>query len=168
MPDINYSQTSRPRLLPLSAVRAALLAVSVCVVPTACGWPVFTGFWRGTFHSMPDGTPHEDAGAHETVHPFELRLNEKGGAITGVFRQLDTSAPAETVKNAKRFVGGRICFDLTELDPGFDFEMRWCVSLHHGDLVGQWNKGPQGGPGLGGAGIGVRFFDIKAKRVREE
>jgi hypothetical protein len=107
------------------------------------------------------GPQPNDKVALESVHGFELRLKEVGGRITGDFRQVDSTAPARVLKNARRFED-RACFDV-DTDDGMD--MRWCVTLHRGDLVGMWNKGPEGGRILGGQGIGARLFEVKAKRV---
>ncbi len=120
--------------------------------------PRFNGTWRGTFDGMPLGPPPNDK---ETKNPFEIHLNDANGRISGEFRQLGSTAPAQPVRNGKRF-GNRACFDV-DLDDETD--MRWCVELHHGNLEGLWNLGPEGGPALAGQGPGVRAFSVKAKRV---
>jgi hypothetical protein len=137
------------------------LVVSMCVSASAYALPRFNGVWRGTFHGMGTGPQPNDKVAVESAHEFELRLNETDGTISGEFHQTDSTLPTQSLRNAKRF-DDRACFDVT-LDDGTD--MRWCVSLRHGDLVGMWSKGPEGGPALGGLGVGARLFEIKAKRV---
>src|ERR1051325_5719855 len=102
-----------------------LLSLILSISAPAYARPRFNGAWRGTFHGqptrlLPDGT------YPETVHRFELRLQESGGTITGDFRQIDSKVPVQVLKNAKRF-DDRACFDVT-LDDETD--MRACVSLH--------------------------------------
>jgi hypothetical protein len=43
--------------------------------------------------------------------------------------------------------------------------MRWCVQASGGRLTGSWSAGPEGGPMLGGAGTGARFFVINGSKA---
>jgi hypothetical protein len=38
--------------------------------------------------------------------------------------------------------------------------MRFCLTFGGPHLEGAWNRGPQGGPMLGGTGTGVRIFAV--------
>jgi len=136
-----------------------LVACSLLLVVGATGESV-SGTWRGTFRSQPqkllaDGT------YPETVNRFELTLRETAAGISGEFKDLEAEPPVRhPIKNGGRF-GERACFDI--IDDGKD--MRWCVSVRRGRLIGIWNRGPEGGPMVDGMGIGVRIFSIVADRA---
>jgi hypothetical protein len=62
--------------------------------------------------------------------------------------------------NGKLF-GARAYFDVDT--DGED--MRWCVLVRGNRFTGSWSSGPEGGPVLGGAGAGARFYKITGQRV---
>lgn len=131
----------------------------VCVVVFAAS--EVDGTWRGTFNGqpiqlMPDGS------FPETVNRFELRLREEGGGrIVGDFRNLDEGKPTRhPISSGGRF-GDHVCFDVV-IAPE---DMRWCVQASGNNLTGSWSAGPKGGPMLGGAGTGARFFRISGSKA---
>lgn len=137
---------------------ASLLAL--CVAASAAS--AFDGVWHGTFNGQPTRLA-PDGSYPESVTKFELRLQEgRGGVVTGEFHEVGVSKPtARSIKNGKRF-DDRACFDIV-IEP--DDDMRWCVQVKGRDLTGSWSAGPEGGPMLGGAGTGARFFQVTGSRA---
>jgi hypothetical protein len=102
----------------------------------------------------------QDGSYPEAVNEFELRLRESRGAVTGEFRRLGPSpSMAQTIKNGKLF-GDRVCFDVIAENS----DMRWCISVRATRLEGTWSSGPEGGPLLGGGGVGARLFSVIGAR----
>jgi len=144
-------------------VRRPLIRIigPLLVLASVCSASVFDGRWRGTYNGQPT-TLLPDGSYPETVTPFELRLQEKNGGITGEFRggAHDAAAEAYPLKNGKIF-GNRACFDIV---IGSE-DMRWCVLVRGNRLRGTWSEGPEGGPLLGGAGAGARLFGITGSKT---
>jgi hypothetical protein len=121
----------------------------------------YDGLWRGTYASLHLDRLPEDGSDLEKTNEFELRLHERKGTVTGEF--MDGSpvlGPGRSIMNGKIF-GDRACFDVVN-EYG---DMRWCVMVSGDRLSGAWSSGPEGGPLLGGAGVGVRFFRIGGRKV---
>ena len=143
-----------------------LLCASLCQAATR-----FDGTWRGTYNSLHYDRPQEPDGPLEQINEFELRLHERKGIVTGEFARR-TPVPSGAVEgpavedprlsilNGKIF-GDRACFDVVN-EYG---DMRWCVIVRGNKLSGTWSGGPEGGPILGGAGAGVRFYEISGRKV---
>ena len=122
----------------------------------------FDGTWRGTYNSLDYERPSQ-AGD-------DLEQRNKG-TVTGEFtrrisdlgNQAQTPSPQgrrRSILNGKTF-GDRACFDVVnEYD-----DMRWCVTVSGDRLSGTWSGGPEGGPILGGAGTGARFYKISGRKV---
>lgn len=131
----------------------------------------FDGTWQGTYNSLHYDHPQEPGAPLEQTNEFELRLHERKGIVTGEFtgRTPVTSGaalglPREgsrlLILNGKIF-DDRACFDVVN-EYG---DMRWCVTVRGNKLSGTWSGGPEGGPILGGAGAGARFYEISGRKV---
>lgn len=121
----------------------------------------FDGTWRGTYNSLHYERLPQAGDPLEQINEFELRLHVYQGTVRGEFQRRGTnSGPDRPVTNGKMF-GDRACFDVVnEYD-----DMRWCVVVHGNKLSGSWSGGPEGGPIFGGAGAGVRSYDIDGRKV---
>jgi hypothetical protein len=99
-----------------------------------------------------------DGANPEKINRFKLMLHLRGATVTGTFQDL-TARPVlpKPIKNGKRF-GERACFDVIDSTG----DMRWCVFIRQGRLIGVWSEGPEGGPLLDGMGVGARMFAISA------
>jgi len=121
----------------------------------------FDGTWTGTYNSQPTNLLPDDS-YPEAVNNFELRLHESKGAVTGEFRQLGRARSFEEPIRNGRLFGDRACFDVVTEDD----DMRWCISVRCPRLEGTWSRGPEGGPLLGGGGVGARLFKVGGIRQK--
>jgi hypothetical protein len=139
-----------------------LLALWLLIcVPVCHATSRFDGTWRGTYNSLYYERPPEAGDPFEQRNEFELRLHVRQGTVTGEFQRRGTnSGPDRPVTNGKIF-GDRACFDVVN-EYG---DMLWCIVVHGNKLSGTWTKGPEGGPILGGAGFGVRSFEISGHKI---
>jgi hypothetical protein len=137
-----------------------LWSISLFSLALLASFAELDGIWVGTFKGQPQKLL-PDGIYPETVTRFELILKTQGTRVVGTFTNLD-EAPLKTqpVQNGKR-IDDRFCFDV--FIGGEDG--RWCVRAHGSDLEGSWNRGPEGGPMMGGLGSAARLFQIRAKRV---
>jgi len=85
------------------------------------------------------------------------------GIVTGEFQRRGTNSSSNRPLASGKLFGDRACFDVVN-EYG---DMRWCVTVSGDRLSGAWTRGPQGGRILGGAGFGVRSFDIDARKVAQ-
>ncbi len=132
----------------------------------------FNGIWQGTYNSLHYERPPQTGDDLEQRNGFELRLYERRGIVTGEFSRRVAASPSGTpqslrpeisplsILNGKIF-DERACFDVVN-EYG---DMRWCVIVRDNKLTGTWSGGPEGGPVLGGAGAGVRFYEISGRKI---
>ena len=139
-----------------------LLALWLLIcVPLCPAASKFDGTWRGAYNSLHYERLPQAGDPLEQINEFELRLRVRHGTVTGEFQRLGANtSPDRHVTNGKIF-GERACFDVVDEYS----EMRWCITASGDRFSGTWTKGPEGGPILGGAGFGVRAFDISGRKV---
>jgi hypothetical protein len=139
----------------LQHVARLLFFILTCAGTLVASMAELGGEWVGTFNGQPDGS------YQETQTKFELALKANGNTITGTFTNLGESPPkSQQIRDGGRF-GKDFCFSVViSGEP-----CRWCIRANKTILDGVWNRGPEGGPMLGGLGVGARLFRIRANKV---
>jgi hypothetical protein len=141
---------------------SAVLAGSILAASAARRGSTLVGTWQGTYHSMPRRLL-PDGSYPEVINSFTLTVRKEGETLVGRFEPNGPGiAPTQEIRSYGRF-GSRDCFDISE---GDGVDMRWCVVVRGNRLTGVWNMGPEGGP-FTGNGVGVRFFEVSAVRVKK-
>ncbi len=143
-------------IAPLSTlVFLALLGVTPHALAISKFESQYVGEWAGTFHQQP-GPKSRDEG----IAAFRLVFTENRGRLAGNFYTPSGPAGGISLRGVGTFDYG-LCFDVIEGEE----DMRWCVRSTGSTMSGVWSGGPQGGPILGGLGVGVRLFQIDARKA---